>query len=451
MKNIRAVIGLCLALLFLVLGIGAQPAAAHVSRQHAELVVATSDKATSGRLIVHRDLVSPERAGAWATGLLPAGCPATGSGVPGDDGGVPGGVVIELAWSCHVNALDLSRLLQQGGLTQVVVEFDGTAVDASADAPLVDAEGAHALPSFPWLTVAFASAAGLVLVLAALRLPTLLRVSRRLLRTGRRWRIAAASAVALSFLVPQAALADDPAPDTATVEGTVFKDGNGNGKRDKGERAMAGVDVTDGAVWTTTGADGAYSLTIDPNRRETDIVSIVSPDGYTPVLRKDYIPEFFHKVPETGGSGVDFALVPDRHAADPTETWVMNSDPEISNVTDGAAGTTLPQWTGQVQAMSEVDGATMQIATGDLTVTDYGMSRAGRARTTSSARGWSRGGSATPSTRSWATTTSAARPPRRATPAAWSTTAATWLPSGTASTATAATSSSSRTTMTRAG
>ncbi|MFE5122348.1 PQQ-binding-like beta-propeller repeat protein [Streptomyces sp. NPDC056669] len=371
MKNIRAVIGLCLALLFLVLGIGAQPAAAHVSRQHAELVVATGDKATSGRLIVHRDLVSPERAGAWATGLLPAGCPATGSGVPGDDGGVPGGVVIELAWSCHVNSLDLSGLLQQGGLTQVVVEFDGTAVDASADAPLVDAKGAHALPGFPWLTVVLASAAGLVLVLAALRLPTLLRVSRRLLRTGRRWRIAAASAVAVSFLVPQTALADDPAPETATVKGTVFKDGNGNGKRDKGERAMAGVDVTDGAVWTTTGADGSYSLTIDPNRRETDIVSIVSPDGYTPVLRKDYIPEFFHKVPGTGGSGVDFALVPDRHAADPTETWVMNSDPEVGNRTDDEARTALPQWTGQVQAMSEVDGATMQISTGDLTVTDY--------------------------------------------------------------------------------
>ncbi|MGP3943905.1 hypothetical protein [Streptomyces sp. 6N106] len=94
--------------------------------------------------------------------------------------------MIELAWSCHINALDLSRLLQQGGLTQVV-EFDGTAVDASAEAPLVDAKGAHALPGFPWLTVALASAAGLLLVPAALRLPTLLRVSRRLLRTGRRW------------------------------------------------------------------------------------------------------------------------------------------------------------------------------------------------------------------------------------------------------------------------
>ncbi|WP_385623653.1 PQQ-binding-like beta-propeller repeat protein [Streptomyces sp. P8-A8] len=367
MKRIRTAAGLCLALLFLVLGIGAQPVLAHVSRQHAELVVATGDNVTSGRLIVHRDLVSPEQAGAWANRLLPAGCPATGSGVPGDNGGVPGGVVIELAWSCHVDALDLSPLIDKGGLTQVVVEFDGTTVDASAATPLVDAKGAHALPRFPWLTVALAVAAGIVLVLAALRLPALLRS----LRTRRRFQLATVGAVALSCLAPQAAMADDTAPATVTVEGTVFKDTNGNGRRDRGERAISGVDVTDGAVWTTTGTDGSYSLAIDPGRRETDLVSIVSPDGYTPALRKDYIPQFFHKVPETGGRGVDFALVPDRNASDPTETWVMNSDPEVGNRTDAEARTALPQWTGQVQAMSEVDGATMQIATGDLTVTDY--------------------------------------------------------------------------------
>ncbi|MFF3247567.1 PQQ-binding-like beta-propeller repeat protein [Streptomyces sp. NPDC002870] len=367
MKHIRTAAGLCLALLFLVLGIGAQPALAHVSPEHAELVVATGDNVTSGRLIVHRDVVSPETAGAWASGLLSAGCPATGSGVPGDAGGVPGGVVIELAWSCHIDALDLSTLLEKGGLTQVVVEFDGTTVDASAATPLVDAEGAHARPAFPWLTVALVAAAAVVLVLAARRLPSLVRG----LRTSRRFQLATAGAVALSCLAPQAAFADDAAPATVTVEGTVFKDRNGNGKRDKGERAMPGVDVTDGAAWTTTRADGTYTLDIDPARRETDLVSIVSPDGYTPALRKDYIPEFFHKVPETGGSGIDFALVPDRNASDPTEKWVMNSDSEVGNRTDAEARTALPQWTGQVEAMSEVDGATMQIATGDLTVTDY--------------------------------------------------------------------------------
>ncbi|MEV0084738.1 hypothetical protein [Saccharopolyspora sp. NPDC050642] len=114
MKPIRAAAGTGLVLLLFALGFGAQPAHAHVSPQHAELVVATKDDVTSGRLIVHRDVVSPENAGAWAARLLSSSCPATGSGVAGDGGGVPGGVVVELAWGCHVDELDLTSMLQEG-------------------------------------------------------------------------------------------------------------------------------------------------------------------------------------------------------------------------------------------------------------------------------------------------------------------------------------------------
>lgn len=90
MKPIRAAARAALVLLFFVLGFGAQPASAHVSPHHAELVVSTNKNVTSGRLIVHRDVVSPDKAGAWASRLLTASCPAGGSGVAGDSGGVPG-------------------------------------------------------------------------------------------------------------------------------------------------------------------------------------------------------------------------------------------------------------------------------------------------------------------------------------------------------------------------
>ncbi|MGW4204047.1 outer membrane protein assembly factor BamB family protein, partial [Streptomyces sp. NPDC004726] len=373
MKRISKAAGLCLGLLLLMLGIGAQPAAAHVTREHAELIVATGDQVTSGRLVVHQDVVSPAQAGAWAAGLLSASCPATGSGVPGDNGGIPGGVVVELAWSCAIDSLDLSALLADGELTQVVTEFDGTTVDATAATPVVDVRGVHALPTFPWLTVVLVAVGGVVLMLAAWRLPALVRGMRTGSASARRFKLATAGAVAVASLAPQAAFAAETAAEPATVKvtGTVFKDSNGNGKRDKGERPLPGVDVTDGAVWATSRSDGSYSLDIDPKRRETDLVHIVSPDGYTPALRKDYIPTFFQKVPENGATGVDFALVPDRNAKNPTEKWVMNSDTEVGNRNDDEARRILPQWTGQVQAMSEVDGATMQIATGDLTVTDY--------------------------------------------------------------------------------
>ncbi|MFF2506566.1 PQQ-binding-like beta-propeller repeat protein [Streptomyces sp. NPDC058067] len=346
-----------------------------MSRQHAELVITTEDDVTSGRLIVHRDVVSPQKAGAWASNLLSAGCPATGSGVTGDSGGVPGGVVIELAWGCHVDKLDLSAMLQQGGLVKVVVEFDGTTVNANTQTPVVDAAGAHALPAFPWATVALGIVLAAALLLAVWQIRTgRLRLARLVAGRGR-IRLAVAGAVTLSFLAPELAvaapLAGEATANTVTVRGTVFEDTDGNGKRDAGEAPMAGVDVTDGAVWTTTGADGSYTLQMDPTRRETDLVSVTSPNGYTPALRDDYVPQFFHKVPEDGGSGIDFALVKDKNAADPTEKWVMNSDIEVSNTSDGAARSTLPQWTGQVESMSQVDRATMAITTGDNTVTDY--------------------------------------------------------------------------------
>ncbi|MGW3506434.1 outer membrane protein assembly factor BamB family protein [Streptomyces sp. NPDC000994] len=380
MRFLRRAAGLGLALLFFILGFCAQPAAAHVSPQHGELVISTKNDVTSGRLIVHRDVVSPQNAGAWASHLLStSSCPATGSGVAGDSGGVPGGVVVELAWNCHVDKLDLSAMLKQGGMTQVVAEFDGTTANANAQTPVVDASGAHALPTFPWAVVALGIALAAALLLAVWQIRTgrlqLAQLAAKVNTNRKPVKLATIGAVALSCLAPQAAaatpLAQEAAANTVTVTGTVFEDTNGNGKRDAGEAPMPGVDVTDGSVWTTTGPDGSYSLQMDPTRRETDLINIVSPNGYTPALRDDYIPQFFHKVPEEGGSGIDFALVKDKNAANPTEKWVMNSDIEVSNTTDGAAESASKWWPKQVEAMSEVDGATMAITTGDNTVTDY--------------------------------------------------------------------------------
>ncbi|WP_405680247.1 PQQ-binding-like beta-propeller repeat protein [Streptomyces sp. NBC_01238] len=382
MRFLRRAAGLGLVLLASILGFCVQPAAAHVSPQHGEIVISTKSDVTSGRLIVHRDVVSPQNAGAWASRLLStSSCPATGSGVAGDSGGVPGGVVVELAWNCRVDKLDLSAMLQEGGLTQVVAEFDGTTANANAQTPVVDASGAHALPAFPWAAVALGIVVAAALLLAVWQIRTgRLQVAQLVarVRAGRgRVKLAAVGAMTLSFLAPQLAAAAPlvegaaATANTVTVTGTVFKDANGNGKRDAGEAPMSGVDVTDGSEWTTTGPDGSYSLQMDPTRRETDLISIVSPNGYTPALREDYIPQFFHKVSESGGSAIDFALVPDKNAANPSEKWVMNSDIEVSNTSDGAARSTLPQWTGQVEAMSQVDGATMAITTGDNTVTDY--------------------------------------------------------------------------------
>ncbi|MFB8060820.1 metallophosphoesterase N-terminal domain-containing protein, partial [Kitasatospora purpeofusca] len=325
MRLLRRTAGVCLTLFLLVLGCS-QPAAAHISPRNAELVLSTQDGRTSGHLTVHRTLVTPEQAGAWATGLLNPGCPGTGSGTAGDAGGVAEGVVVELAWSCRVERLDLAALLRQGELTRVVVELDGTVTEATAQNPLVSAAGSPARPDRSRTAIALA-------VVALVLVPVTLFALRRRLRG--RGRAVTVAVVALSCLAPQLATALPAATGTTaaaatvsvSVSGTVFADPNGNGRRDAGEAPMAGVDVTDGALWTTTGADGTYTLAVDPARRETDLVSVVSPNGYTPVLREDFVPKFFQQVPAGQGphTGLDFALVPDRHAADPTEKWLLVS------------------------------------------------------------------------------------------------------------------------------
>ncbi|MEU0569150.1 PQQ-binding-like beta-propeller repeat protein [Nonomuraea sp. NPDC005983] len=427
---------------------------------------------------MHRDVVTPERAGAWAAGLLEGGCPVSAHGVAGDTGGIPGGVVVELAWSCAVDGLDLGALLHAGGLSEIIAEFDGVTSNVTAALPVVDATGSHARgQDWPVLPVV-ASLLGLLLAVTAVTW----------LRRRKRWAVLVAVTAATAVLAPGTALAaanvpeagsPTPAPsaqpnagaltgtlalttvnpkagspvtfsyttdkpnalnwvglygaddkpgsvasktwvraplasgtvtldtrslgegswsahfladdgyeplsapvtftlagagsDEVTVEGAVYADKDGDGVKDAGEKGLPGVSVTDGARWATTGADGGYTLSVDRNRRETDLVSVVSPNGYTPALRDDFVPAFFREVPGGQGplKGLDFALVPDANAADPKEKWLMVSDVEVSNGNDAQAKNTLPRWQGQVEAMAEVHGATMTMTTGDLTVTDY--------------------------------------------------------------------------------
>lgn len=163
---------------------------------------------------------------------------------------------------------------------------------------------------------------------------------------------------------------------TIAITGTVFADTNANGQRDAGEKGLAGISVTDGKLWATTDADGKYRIDIDPKRRKTDMVFVVSPNGYTPALRADYVPQFFRQIAESTGpvSGVDFAMVADAGAKNPNERWLMVSDMETDNrIVDGEvrAVRTLANWTRHVKTLSAVDGAGLTITTGDITVTDY--------------------------------------------------------------------------------
>jgi hypothetical protein len=107
----------------------------------------------------------------------------------------------------------------------------------------------------------------------------------------------------------------------STVSGYVFADTNKNGKKDKTEKGIANVSVTNGQEVARTDNKGFYQLPIGND----NIISVIKPTGYQVPLNADNLPQYFyiHKpkgspvlkykgVAPTGPlpTSVDFALQP---------------------------------------------------------------------------------------------------------------------------------------------
>lgn len=82
--------------------------------------------------------------------------------------------------------------------------------------------------------------------------------------------------------------------------GQVFVDSNGNGVRDKGEKALQGIRVSDGLNVTETAADGTYTL---PGHERERFVFITTPSGYLTLNRH------YHPITAEAES-YDFGLIP---------------------------------------------------------------------------------------------------------------------------------------------
>lgn len=101
-----------------------------------------------------------------------------------------------------------------------------------------------------------------------------------------------------------------------SIEGTVFIDQNGNGVRDRQEKGLAGVSVSDQQQVVVTSSEGYYR--IDP-LRGFGIVFLSMPDGYT-------CKAWWRSVGDQ--STEDFALIP--QAVKRTFTFVHASDTHTS-------------------------------------------------------------------------------------------------------------------------
>jgi hypothetical protein len=125
--------------------------------------------------------------------------------------------------------------------------------------------------------------------------------------------------------------------------GVVFADRNGNAQRDRAERGIAGVKVSDGVQIAVTDNAGRYSLPAADGRT----LFVIKPANYSFPRRADGMPDFWRHLRTQPGptlryGGIpvqppecrDFALVPERPRGSDALDVLVFADPQTKSLTD---------------------------------------------------------------------------------------------------------------------
>lgn len=75
-----------------------------------------------------------------------------------------------------------------------------------------------------------------------------------------------------------------------SVRGTVYDDANSNGKKDRRERGLEGVAVSNGVDVVVTDKNGQYTLSVGTD----NIIFVIKPSGYTVPVNAMQQPQFYH-------------------------------------------------------------------------------------------------------------------------------------------------------------
>lgn len=138
----------------------------------------------------------------------------------------------------------------------------------------------------------------------------------------------------------------------APYSGRVFVDKNNNSRFDKGEKALAGVAVSDGLHVVKTASDGSFTL---PGHARERFIFITTPSGYKTDNR--------HYVPISPAvSSYDFGLRPyqGRIGKDGSHRYLHISDTEIFNTEN------QEDWVKNLRAYAALEKAAFIIHTGDI-------------------------------------------------------------------------------------
>lgn len=130
---------------------------------------------------------------------------------------------------------------------------------------------------------------------------------------------------------------------SACNAGIVYRDDNANGARDRGERGLPGIRVSDGERIVATGADGRYALPVEEGRT----VFVIKPAGYGFPARADGTPDFWRHIrtqpgPQLEYGGIplqpvgcrDFALIPEKVRKAAALDVLVFADPQTKSLVD---------------------------------------------------------------------------------------------------------------------
>jgi hypothetical protein len=163
----------------------------------------------------------------------------------------------------------------------------------------------------------------------------------------------------------------------STAKGYVYEDRNANGRKDRNEKGIQGVSVSNGTEVVQTDSKGLYTLPVGND----NILFVIKPSGYKTPVDKNNLPAFYHIHKPQGSpalefkgsaptgelpASVDFALVPYEEAEN--FTVLAFGDPQAYNLEEMDYF-----YRGVVKELEGLQGVSFGISLGDLVGNDLSL------------------------------------------------------------------------------
>lgn len=156
----------------------------------------------------------------------------------------------------------------------------------------------------------------------------------------------------------------------STVKGFVYEDANGNNKKEKSEKGIANVAVSNGVEVVMTDAKGNYQLPIG----EDNIIFVSKPSGYKLALDENNLPKFYYLHKPKGSPTLKYKGTAPTGALPTSLDFALTLSPENDDFTALVFGDPQPYTVeeithfanGVVREVEGIKGVAFGLSLGDL-------------------------------------------------------------------------------------